>query len=149
MRAISLFLFLLTFFASSAFAQTTTAAYGKWQTYSPDYDLVYPDFKFRFVSKEPGPFYPGSNTRRMGDRYNFKISKGDSKESLGWSLGTGEIGPASFSIGGKEYVLEMMSSYVLDGAFQPNDKVLIWPEAEWQALSDKRMKASNQGSQAK
>ena len=39
--------------------------------------------------------------------YEFRATRGKESKTFVWSSGTGDIGPAFFSIGGREYWLEM------------------------------------------
>jgi hypothetical protein len=55
--------------------------------------------------------------------YDFKLSKGKTKEMVSWTTGTGVIDPTDFEIDGKRYQLELHHSDKL-GKLKENELVI-------------------------
>ena len=84
--------------------------YGHKFSYDRVKHFQFPDFKLQFIGTKPGPFYPGSTAHRLGDCYEFRISRGKSEQKICWSEGTGDIGPVVFEVQGKCFWLERVES---------------------------------------
>jgi hypothetical protein len=102
--------------------------YGKWQTYSPTQALHYPDFDL-VLNDEPRrvKYIEGLP---LGREYHFTISSSNSRISVFWSSGTGDIGPSTFEIDGKKFFLEMIMSDYLNKPIS-DKQIVIWPESDF------------------
>jgi hypothetical protein len=67
----------------------------------------YPDFELTYLGRRhvTPPQYP-----RGWWRYDFKVSGGTGEQIVSWSAGTGDIGPAQFTVGGMAFNLELVWS---------------------------------------
>ena len=66
----------------------------------PDFDLVY-----KGARKVSSPKYP-----RGFIFHDFEVSRGTVSRTVSWSSGTGDIGPADFTFGGRAFLLELSHS---------------------------------------
>lgn len=138
-----LFFFIFAASISAAYAEGSSAKYGEWNNFSEGTVLNYPDFELRYLGSEEGPFFPGSKTHRMSPIYNFEARHENEKVAVVWSAGTGDIGPADFSINSKTYFLEMTLSGAIGSLFSMG-KVNLWPEAEWTSKMEKERRELNE-----
>lgn len=129
---------ILVFILSGAVANAEehAADYGRWELYSVESFLKYPDFNLYYKGTTKGALYPGESTRRMGAEYNFVAQSNDQKVDVVWSAGTGDIGPTFFTLGKKTYVLEMVFSDILAKP-RSRDSVAIWVESEWKSEKER------------
>jgi hypothetical protein len=101
--------------------------YGKRVRFTPGKSIDYPDFTIRFVGtrREVPKVYP-----RGWLVYDFEVvSKRGEIVKVAWSSGTGSIEPSSFSVGGKEYFLELKATVAeTDSRKQwlKDDEMIIW-----------------------
>lgn len=86
-----------------------TGVYDSPFDYSSKAAVRFPDFELRFSGTKPGGFYPGT-TRQMAEVSQFEITQAGQKQTVGWSGGTGDIGPSFFTAGGKCFQLELIYS---------------------------------------
>ena len=117
---------------TATFNHVEHARYGMWESFSPNKALSYPEFDIIFLGSRPNGFYQGSDTHRLADIFQFEIRKGETKISLSWCSGTGDIGPEAFTLNGKSYYLEMVGSPFLGWAKLDTD-VAIWPKEDYEA----------------
>ncbi len=122
--------------ASSTLADSLPAQYGKWITYSKNTALQFPDFKLNFLGKTMGRPFPGTS-RPMGNVFHFEIGNVNEQTQVKWSSGTGDIAPSSFVMGGKEFILEMLSSSALETRMRKDDQIIVWPKSQWLAQTEK------------
>ena len=117
--------------AAASGCSVTHPAYGKWEQYSAESATHFPDFDLYYIGTAPGSHLRFGSTMRWGIVYKFEARKGDERVSIAWSSGTGDIGPTSFTIGGRKYCLEMRMSDYLTGQ-APEHSVAVWPVEEWE-----------------
>ena len=86
-----------------------TGAYDSPFDYSSKAAVRFPDFELRFAGTKPGGLYPGT-TRQMADVSQFEITQAGQKQTVGWSGGTGDIGPSFFTASGQCFQLELLYS---------------------------------------
>lgn len=125
--------------AAFANAQDHRADYARWEIYSIDNCLKYPDFNLCYKGTKQGALYPGESsesTRRMGEKYYFVAESGNEKVDVIWSEGTGDIGPTFFTLANKTYVLEMVFSDILTKR-APKNSVAIWLKTEWKSEKER------------
>ncbi len=95
-------------------AYTTTVSFKKGVPLSfKDFDLTYTGERHE-TSKV---FKPGFNF------HDFTATRGTENVKVSWSSGTGDIGPALFTIGGKKFQLELRHSDKL-GRLKDNELVV-------------------------
>lgn len=98
-----------------------SASYGTKVKFNKGAAISFPDFELKYtgtrrVSSSPYP--------RGFLYHDFEVSRGSSTKSFSWSSGTGDIGPAVFQFGGKEFWLELSRSDKLGKL--ADDEVVIW-----------------------
>ena len=81
--------------------------YGRRVRFVLGQELVSPDFTLRYTGKthEKSPVFPPGF-----DFENFVVEAGGHAQTVGWSGGTGLIGPSGFRVGDKSFRLEMYYS---------------------------------------
>jgi hypothetical protein len=116
----ALFGFVFGSFASSLFAGSPTNPYGTKVSFAKARPLKFPHFTIRYVGERRGtsPRYPRGFLNR-----DFIVSAGSERIVVSWSAGTGDIGPALFTIAGKKFGLELVQSDSL-GKLKPNELVI-------------------------
>jgi hypothetical protein len=84
----------------------TTGQYGKKVKYNLNSKIAFPDFdlEYKGTSTIPGP----NGAEWSMTTYNFVISKNNESQNIGWSSGTGDIGPAAFTFKNKKYWIEKL-----------------------------------------
>ncbi len=105
--------------------------YGEKVSYTGKKELIFPDFSIKFIGKrEVKPAKEGMPPLTM-IFYDFEAVKGDAKQTIFWSSGTGDIGPTFFDFDGAGYVLELKQSDIIksldEGVF------VIWKKADYEA----------------
>ena len=95
-------------------------AYGTKVTFKKARPLTFPDFILLYVGERRAASrrYPRGFLNR-----DFIVSTDSERIAVSWSAGTGDIGPALFTIAGKEYGLELVRSDSL-GRLKPNELVV-------------------------
>lgn len=103
------------------------AAYRAKIAFRANSPIQFRDFELTFVGERHVTFpqYP-----RGFDYYDFRVVSGSETLTVSWSAGTGEIGPASFTVAGRRFLLELVHSDRL-GTLKENELVVtrLWP---WQ-----------------
>lgn len=116
-----LFVHLLALAACSHAEEASDAvAYGAKVKFSVGRTLHFPDFDLTYVGKRrvTPPQYP-----RGWWIHDFKVrAKGD-EQTVSWSAGTGDIGPARFKVNGTSFQIELSRSDKL-GALR-DDEVVV------------------------
>jgi hypothetical protein len=103
-----LFVHLLAFTVSPRAAEPPdTATYGAKQKFSVDRTLHFPEFDLTYVGKRrvTPPQYP-----RGWWTYDFKVRGKSGEQTVSWSAGTGDIGPARFKVDNAEFQIELSRS---------------------------------------
>lgn len=91
--------------------------------------LIFPDFEVTYKGEAPGPFFPGSKTKRMGRVKTFEVRSGSSRQQIQWSSGTGEVSPVDFQIGKARFLLSPFLPPGLDSSdHKVADHWYIYPE---------------------
>jgi hypothetical protein len=110
--------------------------YGEKVSYTDGKEIKYPDFIVKFGgTREKGYPKPDSSTKLVF--YDFQVTKGDKKQTVSWSSGTGDIAPAFFYVEGVDYVFEMQQSDVLGSLGEGN--IVIWKRTDFEtALKNKK-----------
>ena len=118
-RVLSLGL-LIGFFFTACVPGSQAADYGAKVSYKKGGEIVYPDFLLTYLGERhvATPAYP-----RGFHYYDFQVVAGASKQTVSWSAGTGDIGPALFHVSGKQFALELSRSDKL-GPLKPNEVVV-------------------------
>lgn len=104
--------------------------YGVRVRFAPGTLLSFPDLELRYLgsrSVETKPTYP------QGFIYHdFEASVGKETVPLSWSSGTSDIAPVTFTLTGRQFVLELGHS-ILSATMLHNDELVLWPEKLFQA----------------
>lgn len=110
------------------------ADYGKPVRYAKGKPLTFPDIEmvYRGTRRVKVPVYPRGFTY-----HDFTARSGGQSVEVAWSDGTGAIGPAFFTLGGRKFVLELKASVAKKGWLADNELVL-WPEADFRAATGRR-----------
>jgi hypothetical protein len=101
--------------------------YGKRVRFVAGKSVSYPDFTIRFIGtrREVPKMYP-----RGWLVYDFEVhTRSGEMIKVAWSAGTGEIGPAGFTVGGREYFLELKATaFATDPrkTWLKDDEMIIW-----------------------
>jgi hypothetical protein len=115
-RALAAALLLLAVTAGGAaeFGQPVRCAKGKV--------VAFPGLTVEFVGQRVVP----SDRFPRGFRFwDYLVRQGETKKSVAWSDGTGDIGPVFFSLGGSDYVLERVFSEGLRRNLK-DDEIVLW-----------------------
>jgi hypothetical protein len=107
--------------APSSAPSSTASKYGEKIVFSQNTPVKFEDFTLTYTGE-----------RRTNDDkfprgfvyHDFKIQNQQEEKTVSWSSGTGDIAPASFQIGGKNYELELGLSDKL-GKLAENELV-VW-----------------------
>lgn len=67
---------------------------------------------------------PGIPELHLAPSYGYRIRRGSEVTIAKWSTGTGDIGPAEFTVGGRKYWLEVMHSDRY-GSLKPDEVVVV------------------------
>ena len=110
--------------------QKSTLYYGQKVRFSKGKPLEFADFALTFQGQThvklkqypPGFYYE-----------NFSVTANGKSQKIKWSMGTGELAPASFSVANQDYLLELKSSDIL-GNLQENE-LIVWRAKDWQQKS--------------
>src|SRR5215213_4961536 len=104
--------------------------YGTKVSYSSGKELIFPDFTIKFVGKREEKISNDWLFPQKMTFYDFEVAKGETRQTLSWSSGMGDIGPQFFAINGAEYVLELRKSDIIKGSLG-NDILVIWKKADY------------------
>lgn len=120
MRILVLLVLVLGSFASSSSAQARAVSYGARVSFKKARPLRFPDFVLEYAGdrRVASKRYPRGFLNR-----DFEVSAGSERNVVTWSAGTGDIGPARFTIAGRNFDLELVRSDSL-GALKPNELVV-------------------------
>lgn len=104
--------------------------YGEKVSYSSGKELIFPDFTIKFAGKREEKISNDVFLPLKMTFYDFEVAKGETRQKISWSSGTGDIGPTFFTINGAEYVLELRQSDIIKGSL--GDEILvIWKKADY------------------
>jgi hypothetical protein len=95
-------------FATLASAgEAPAAAYGAKVKFREGQALAFPDFELTYKGKRhvAGPKFP-----RGWTAHDFNVRFGKAEQKVSWSAGTGDIGPARFTVRGTAFDLELSRS---------------------------------------
>ena len=105
--------------------------YGRKVRYTKGQLLDFADFALRF----DGQTHIKVKEYPRGFVYeNFTATAKGKSQKIKWSMGTGELAPAGFSIADEDYLLELKSSDIL-GNLQENE-LIVWRAKDWQKQRD-------------
>lgn len=110
--------------------------YGDKVSYEGGKVLKYPDFTVRYAGTHEKSYPTDSSAKKMVF-YDFEVVKDNKKQTVSWSSGTGDIGPAFFYIGEADYVLEMKQSDVLKTSIADGN-IVIWKRADYEEAVKKK-----------
>lgn len=101
-------LLVCTAVAACSMPSTTTPAYGAKVRYASGRPLVYPDLTLVYVGERKGE--ATTNFPAGFVFHDFSAQQGAEKITVSWSAGTGDIGPVTFAMAGRQYRLELKLS---------------------------------------
>lgn len=122
---------LLVFLAVVLWAGTACAEeYGVRVRFAKDRVLTFPDCELTFLG-----------TRKVSSKvfprgvlfYDFKAASGGKSVDVSWSSGTGDIGPRTFDVNGKKFVLELSKSDAFKGWLK-DDELVLWREWDFRKI---------------
>lgn len=106
------------------------AEYGVKTRFQKGKPLAFPDCELVFT----GTRQVASGAYPRGFlNYDFKAHSGGKSKDVSWSAGTGLIAPRSFSLNGKEYVLELKGSAAFKG-WMKEDELILWKKADYEKI---------------
>ena len=111
--------------------QSALQPYGKKVVFEKGKPLQFADFTLRFdgQTRVKVKHYP------QGFVYeNFTAMANGVTRKIIWSMGTGLIDPADFSIAGQDYMLELKSSEITGNLAE--DELIVWRAKDWQQKHD-------------
>lgn len=120
MKLFTLLAFAVGSFAFGSSAEGLPAAYAKKVSFQKGRPLRFPDFVLEYAGERrvASKQYP-----RGFLNHDFIVTTGSERRTVSWSAGTGDIGPAPFTIAGKDFALELARSDSL-GKLKPNELVI-------------------------
>ncbi len=83
------------------------ADYGVKTAFQKNVALIFPDFDLTYLGERS---VSGGKFPRPFIYSDFRVARGSHSQTVSWSSGTGDIGPANFIFGGKNYALELRLS---------------------------------------
>jgi hypothetical protein len=121
--------------SSCSFNETPTEdiqikKYGEKVSYSSGKEFVFPDFTLKFVGKREEKISNDWLFTQKMTFYDFEVAKGETRQTISWSSGMGDIEPAFFTVKDTEYVLELRKSDVIKGSLG-NDILVIWKKSDY------------------
>ena len=111
---------LVSLFIAACGPASRAADYDAKSSFKKDAPINFPDFTLTYVGDRhvASDKYPrGFNCR------DFRVAAGATTQTVSWSAGTGDIGPAVFRVGAKEFWLELVRSDKL-GPLKPDELVV-------------------------
>ena len=113
------------------------AEYEKIQRFAYDKVIRYPDFSIEYVGQ-----HSADGIIRV-DFYDFTVTDASGiAQDVSWTAGTGDIGPASFTVGKKTFMLELKRSVVVEKPL-PSDSFIITPAEEWGKYMQQQIQTTN------
>lgn len=108
-------------------SQNAVQPYGQKVRFAKGQSLSFADFALRFDGQTHVKFknYPNGFVYE-----NFTATASGKSQKIIWSMGTGLLDPADFSIAGGDYVLELKSSDILGK--MDEDELIVWRAKDWQ-----------------
>ena len=95
---------LLILIMALAACRSGPLGYGVKVTFKQGQPLQFPDFSLTYL----GQRHVDSPTFKPGFTYlDFKLQQGALEQTVSWSSGTGDIGPALFEFNGRQFSLEL------------------------------------------
>ncbi len=81
--------------------------YGAKVVFRADSPIQFRHFSLTFLGERDvtSPQYP-----RPFHYYDFRVASGSETRTVSWSSGTGEIAPTSFTVAGRNFLLELLHS---------------------------------------
>lgn len=106
--------------ACQAQPANVTPTYGARVIYVQGQPLAFPDFTLEFVGQrqETSPEFP-----RGFIFYDFTVTHDNQTQTVSWSSGAGDIGPAYFEVDGKPFWLEL--AYSDEHGWLEDDELVI------------------------
>jgi hypothetical protein len=101
------------------------AEFGRPERFAEGRVLKFPGLDVEFVGER---VVTSSQYPRGFRMWDFVARRGEQKEKVAWSAGTGDIAPVTFRFGGTGYVLEMSYSEGLQRRLKSHELVL-WEDA--------------------
>jgi len=95
-------------------------AYGTKVSFTKARPLRFPDFTLEYSGERR---LPSERFPRGFANYDFIASTASERITVSWSAGTGDIGPAIFTIARKQFCLELVMSDTL-GRLKPDELVI-------------------------
>lgn len=116
-------LILIITLAGCSFMNSELPAYGAKVTFKQGQPLQFPDFSLTYL----GQRHVDSPTFKPGFTYlDFKLQQGALAQTVSWSSGTGDIGPALFEFNGQQFSLEL--SYAEELGWLDDNELVIEPQ---------------------
>lgn len=107
-------------------SQSSVEPYGQKVRYVKGQSLQFADFALRF----DGQTHVKVKQYPNGFVYeNFTATADGKAQKIVWSMGTGLIDPADFSVTGQDYMLELKSSDFLGNLNK--DELIMWRAKDW------------------
>ena len=107
--------FLLFFLIGSALAGCTASSlaadYGAKVVFKKSVPQAFPDFVLTYLGQRK---VASEKLPRGFVYHDFRVAVSSGTQTVSWSSGTGDIGPALFKVGGKNFALELSRSDKLD-----------------------------------
>jgi hypothetical protein len=121
MKAPTFFLaFVLILSALACAPRSGAADYGAKVVFKKDAPVAFPDFALTYL----GERRVASERYPRGFLYHdFRVASSQGTQTVSWSSGTGDIGPAAFRVGGTHFALELSRSDKL-GRLKENEVVV-------------------------
>jgi hypothetical protein len=113
-----------------------TVNYGEKVSYISGNELKFPDFTVKFSGKREVK-YPNETSSLKITVLDFTVTKGDKKQTVSWSGGTGDIAPSFFYVDGEDFVLELGQSDVIKGSLGEGI-LIIWKRTDYETAIRKK-----------
>lgn len=110
--------------AQSDAPQRVQADYGQPVTFGEKRAIDFPDFTLTYLGERQ---VISENPPMIFALHDFRAAQGTESVDVSWSSGTGDIGPAFFTVGGVDYRLELAQSDEL-GRLDDN-QLVVWQES--------------------
>ena len=111
--------------------QNLVQPYGQKVVFEKGKPLQFADFALTFQ----GQTHVKVKEYSRGFYYeNFTATANGKTQKIIWSMGTGLIDPADFSVAGQNYMLELKSSEIT-GNLEENE-LIVWRAQDWQQKHD-------------
>jgi hypothetical protein len=100
-------LFLVGTVLAGCTGSSRAADYGTKTTFKKAVPVTFPDFVLTYVGERK---VASEKFPRGFVYHDFRIAAVPGTQTVSWSSGTGDIGPALFKVGGKNFALELSRS---------------------------------------